>query len=194
MPLKLCWWDSSKFSLTVTSVIITYLVAFCTTNMHIYHKVAIWHLMQALVRLLSVLFNRSLLLMMFCATGTTQHHLLSFFSLCLAWGYFAMESLSCFIVLLVVQLLVSDITFATTPISPNKAFVQKLRTQSFASVKLSLPISTHPFLLHWPSNCSSYFSVNLPGHTWCSSRVDILFLDYHLQSLVTCSKLHPHSK
>ena len=47
MLLKLYWWDSSKFSLPVTSVIITYLVAFNATNMHIYHKVAIWHLMQA---------------------------------------------------------------------------------------------------------------------------------------------------
>ena len=35
MLLKLYWWDSSKFSLTVTSVIITYLVAFSATNMHI---------------------------------------------------------------------------------------------------------------------------------------------------------------
>jgi len=50
MLLKLYWWDSSKFSLAVTSVTITYLVAFSATNMHIYHKVAIWHLMQAWVR------------------------------------------------------------------------------------------------------------------------------------------------
>jgi len=34
MLLKLYWWDSSKFSLAVTSVIITYLVAFSATNMH----------------------------------------------------------------------------------------------------------------------------------------------------------------
>jgi len=50
MLLKLYWWDSSKFSLAVTSVIITYLVAFSATNQHIYHKVAIWHLMQAWAR------------------------------------------------------------------------------------------------------------------------------------------------
>ena len=51
MLLKLYWWDSSKFSLAVTSVIITYLVAFSATNLHIYyHKVAIWHLMQAWAR------------------------------------------------------------------------------------------------------------------------------------------------
>jgi len=48
--LKLYWWDSCKFSLTVTSVIITYLVAFSATNMHICHKVEIWHLMQAWAR------------------------------------------------------------------------------------------------------------------------------------------------
>ena len=41
-----CWWNSSKFSIAVTSVIIMYLVVFSTTNMHIYHKPAIWHLMQ----------------------------------------------------------------------------------------------------------------------------------------------------
>ena len=51
MLLKQYWWDSSKFSLAVTSVIITYLVAFSATNLHIYHKVAIWHLMQAWARL-----------------------------------------------------------------------------------------------------------------------------------------------
>ena len=34
--LKKYWWDSSKFSLVVTSVIITYLVAFSATNMCIY--------------------------------------------------------------------------------------------------------------------------------------------------------------
>jgi len=45
--LKLFWWDACKFSLAVISVIITYLVA---TNMHIYHKVGIWHLMQAWAR------------------------------------------------------------------------------------------------------------------------------------------------
>jgi len=50
MLLTLYWWDSSKFSLAVRSVIITYLVAFSTTNMHIYHKLAIWHLMQAWAR------------------------------------------------------------------------------------------------------------------------------------------------
>jgi len=49
MLLKLYWWDS-KFSLAVTSVIITYLVNFGTTYMHIYHKVANWHLMQAWAR------------------------------------------------------------------------------------------------------------------------------------------------
>ena len=32
MLLKLYWWNSSKFSLAVTSVIITYLVAFSATN------------------------------------------------------------------------------------------------------------------------------------------------------------------
>jgi len=36
MLLKLYWWDSSKFSLAVISVIITYLVAFSATNMHNY--------------------------------------------------------------------------------------------------------------------------------------------------------------
>ena len=50
MLLKLYLWDSSKFSLAVTSVIIIYLVALSATNMHIYHKVAIWHLMQAWAR------------------------------------------------------------------------------------------------------------------------------------------------
>jgi len=50
MLLQLYWWDSSKFSLTVTSVIISYMVVFSATNMHIYHKVAIWHLMQAWAR------------------------------------------------------------------------------------------------------------------------------------------------
>jgi len=42
--------QKSFFSLAATSVIITYLVAFSATNMHIYHKVAIWHLMQAWAR------------------------------------------------------------------------------------------------------------------------------------------------
>jgi len=56
--LKLYWWDCCKFSLAVTSVIITYLVAFSATKMHIYHKVGIWHLMQAWARFVtSVLFN-----------------------------------------------------------------------------------------------------------------------------------------
>jgi len=48
MLLKLYWWDSSKFSLAVISVIITYLVVFSATNMHIYHKVAIGHVRFAL--------------------------------------------------------------------------------------------------------------------------------------------------
>ena len=48
--LKLYWWDSCKFCLAMTSVIITYLVAFSATNMHIYHQVGIWHLMQAWAR------------------------------------------------------------------------------------------------------------------------------------------------
>jgi len=47
MLLKLYWWDSSKFSPAVTSVIITYLVAFGVTNMH---GVAMGHLMQAWAR------------------------------------------------------------------------------------------------------------------------------------------------
>ena len=34
MLLKLYWWDTSKCILAVTSVIITYLVAFSATNMH----------------------------------------------------------------------------------------------------------------------------------------------------------------
>jgi len=50
MLLKLYWWDSSKFNLAVTSVIITYLVVFSAINLHIYHKVAIWHLVQAWAR------------------------------------------------------------------------------------------------------------------------------------------------
>ena len=54
--LYVSWWvldlarAAAKFSLAVTSVIITYLVAFSATNMHIHHKVAIWHLMQAWAR------------------------------------------------------------------------------------------------------------------------------------------------
>jgi len=44
MLLKLYWCDSSKFSPAVTTVIITYLVAFSVTNMH---GLAIGHLMQA---------------------------------------------------------------------------------------------------------------------------------------------------
>ena len=46
--LILYWWDSCKFCLAMTSVIITYLVAFSATNMHIYHKVTIGHVRFAL--------------------------------------------------------------------------------------------------------------------------------------------------
>jgi len=48
MLLELYWLDSSKFSLAVISVIITYLVVFSATNMHIYHKVTIGHVRFAL--------------------------------------------------------------------------------------------------------------------------------------------------
>ena len=39
-----------NFSLAVTTVIIMYLVVFSATNMHIYHKLPIGHLMQVWVR------------------------------------------------------------------------------------------------------------------------------------------------
>lgn len=49
-------WDSSKFSLAVTSVINTYLAAFNTLTC-IYLKLAIGHLMQALVRFVLQCFS-----------------------------------------------------------------------------------------------------------------------------------------
>ena len=57
MLLELYWWDSSKFSLAVTSVITTCLVGFSATNMHTYHKVAIVHLMQAWARIAPQCFS-----------------------------------------------------------------------------------------------------------------------------------------
>ena len=50
MLLQLLLVGLFKFSLAVTSVIILYLVAFTSTNMHIYHNVAIRYLMEAWVR------------------------------------------------------------------------------------------------------------------------------------------------